>query len=105
MLSSALRNTSSGSSLWRLWITSNAPYRMPSATDFFPPCIRQFVNFETSLSLYFGSGMILRLVTSLRRGIWISSTYCLGRLTPYLERLRLRLALLVLLGPTAPDAS
>jgi hypothetical protein len=29
----------------------------------------------------------------------------LGRLTPYLERLRLRVALLVELGPEAPDAS
>src|SRR6187431_2912335 len=42
---------------------------MPSAVAFLPSCITQFVNFATSLSLYFGSGVILRLGTSLRRGI------------------------------------
>src|SRR6478736_6509947 len=88
--------------------TSTAPYRMPSAVDFLPPIISELVNFATSLSLYFGSGVILRFGTSLRRGIAISSqysAYCLGRFTPYFERLRLRVALLVLLGPAAPDAS
>src|SRR5688572_26554394 len=42
---------------------------MPSATLFLPPSITQFVNLATSLSLYFGSGVILRLGTSRRRGI------------------------------------
>src|SRR5262245_52509961 len=42
---------------------------MPSATDFLPSCMTQFVNFATSLSLNFGSGVILRLGTSRRRGI------------------------------------
>src|SRR5262245_11999510 len=42
---------------------------MPSATDFLPSCITQFVNLATSLSLNFGSGVILRLGTSLRRGM------------------------------------
>src|SRR4051794_34191743 len=46
---------------------------MPSATAFPPLNIRVFVNFETSLSLYFGSGMILRFGTSRRRGIVYSS--------------------------------
>src|SRR4051812_29343226 len=42
---------------------------MPSATAFLPSNISVFVNFETSLSLYFGSGMMRRFGTSLRRGI------------------------------------
>ena len=35
--------------------------------------ISELVNLATSLSLYFGSGVILRFGTSLRRGIAISS--------------------------------
>src|SRR5882724_6081542 len=44
---------------------------MPSAVGFLPPSIKEFVNFATSLSLYLGSGMILRFGTSLRRGICV----------------------------------
>src|SRR5678815_2473635 len=44
---------------------------MPSAVDFFPACINEFVNLATSLSLNFGSGMIFRLGTSRRRGMVI----------------------------------
>src|ERR1700710_884073 len=72
-LSNALRKISKGSSLKRALITSKAPYRMPSAVDFFPPIISELVNLATSLSLYLGSGVILRFGTSLRRGIAISS--------------------------------
>jgi len=43
------------------------------------------------------------LGTSRRRGMVLPQAF--GRLTPYFERLRLRLALLVELGPEAPDAS
>src|SRR5580658_9337117 len=90
---------------------------MPSAVAFFPLNIKVFVNLETSLSLYLGSGMIRRLGTSRRRGIGFSRgsrgvsgglcppDHALGRLTPYLERLRLRLTLLVDDGPIAPEAS
>src|SRR4051812_25001358 len=100
-------------------MTSNEPYRMPSATAFLPSYISVFVNFETSLSLYFGSGMMRRFGTSLRRGMTVSfyerelgpprlrgdetEDQALGRLTPYFERLRLRLALFVEDGPIAPD--
>ena len=70
---------------------------MPSAVAFLPPSISEFMNFATSLSLNLGSGMILRLGTSRRRGMAseLSSERPSGRLTPYLERLRLRVALLV----------
>jgi len=80
---------------------------MPSAVAFLPLSMMELVNLATSLSLNFGSGMILRLGTSRRRGIFVSSVlrYALGRFTPYFERLRLRLALLVELGPAAPEAS
>src|SRR5688572_6044437 len=44
---------------------------MPSAVGFLPPSIKEFVNFATSLSLYLGSGMILRFGTSRRRGICV----------------------------------
>src|SRR5215831_12119277 len=46
---------------------------MPSAVAFLPRSISEFVNFATSLSLNFGSGMILRLGTSRRRGMTDSS--------------------------------
>src|SRR6185369_12906293 len=100
---------------------------MPSAVAFLPLSMSELVNFATSLSLNFGSGMIFRLGTSRRRGIWVplvsgfgaegavrrpgapsfnpGSAQAFGRLTPYFERLRLRVALLVELGPAAPDAS
>src|SRR6188768_2658196 len=44
---------------------------MPSAVGFLPPSIKEFVNFATSLSLYLGSGVILRFGTSRRRGIGV----------------------------------
>src|SRR6478752_5330794 len=44
---------------------------MPSAVGFLPPSIKEFVNFATSLSLYLGSGMILRFGTSRLRGICV----------------------------------
>src|SRR6185369_8919605 len=47
---------------------------MPSATALPPPYISVFVNFETSLSLYFGSGMMRRFGTSRRRGIFLSGS-------------------------------
>src|SRR5580704_433746 len=103
---------------------------MPSAVDFFPPNMSVLVNFETSLSLNLGSGMMRRLGTSRRRGmgvfagiswrkIWFwawsgaeessalphRDCHALGRLTPYLERFRLRLTLFVDEGPMAPEAS
>ena len=76
---------------------------MPSATAFSPSNISVFVNFETSLSFYFGSGMIFRFGTSRRRGMLEPQVF--GRLTPYFERLRLRFALFVEDGPIAPEAS
>src|SRR6185312_13565874 len=101
---------SSGSSLNRSWMTSSAPYRIPSAVAFFPPYMRVFVNLVTSLSLNLGSGMIRRFGTSRRRGMvglagsslgvdenfedpagCRAGDYFFGRLTPYFERLRLRL--------------
>src|SRR5688500_17922321 len=92
---------------------------MPSAVAFLPEYMIEFVNLATSVSLNFGSGMIFRLGTSRRRGILFlcvltlqngreslgGASHALGRLTPYFERLRLRFALLVELGPDAPDAS
>src|SRR5271155_113758 len=47
---------------------------MPSAVDFLPPNINVFVNFVTSLSLNFGSGMMRRLGTSRRRGMGFSAS-------------------------------
>src|SRR5271156_6302119 len=91
---------------------------MPSAVAFFPPYMRVFVNLETSLSLYFGSGVILRFGTSRRRGIaqrlletvgWSgippTENLAFGRFTPYFERLRFRFTLFVEDGPIAPEAS
>src|SRR5436305_5492997 len=42
---------------------------MPSAVDFFPPNMSVLQNLLMSLSLNFGSGMILRFGTSRRRGM------------------------------------
>src|SRR6266511_2649026 len=42
---------------------------MPSAVAFLPSTISEFMNFATSLSLNFGSGMMRRLGTSRRRGM------------------------------------
>src|SRR5438067_1228505 len=42
---------------------------MPSAIDFLPLRIRSLTNFETSRSWNFGSGRILRLATTRRRGM------------------------------------
>src|SRR5262245_19562249 len=54
---------------------------MPSAVAFLPRSMSEFVNFATSLSLNFGSGMILRLGTSRRRGIdYLASFSGLGAL-------------------------
>src|SRR6185437_10708083 len=46
---------------------------MPSAVAFLPLSISELVNLATSLSLYLGSGMILRFGTSRRRGMVRSS--------------------------------
>ena len=77
---------------------------MLSATAFFPSSMSEFVNFATSLSLYFGSGVMRRFGTSRRRGM-VQPSHAFGRFTPYLERLRFRLALFVEDGPIAPAAS
>src|SRR5262249_18300044 len=42
---------------------------MPSAVAFLPATMSEFMNFATSLSLNFGSGMMRRLGTSRRRGM------------------------------------
>src|SRR4051812_28422745 len=51
---------------------------MPSAVAFLPLSMIELVNLATSLSLNFGSGMIFRLGTSRRRGIFVSSVRLLG---------------------------
>src|SRR5262245_38610666 len=69
MFSSARRNIARGSLRVFDSITRNAPYTMPSAVLFLPPNMMMFVNRPTMRSLYFGSGISLRLGTSRRRGI------------------------------------
>ena len=39
---------------------SNAPYTIDSATDFLPSRMTLFMNFETTMSPNFGSGLISR---------------------------------------------
>src|SRR5262245_2891117 len=83
---------------------------MPSATDFLPARMIEFMNFETTRFPYFGSGLISRLSALWRRDIGFlclsalelpglrfapPGTYAkrpnhLGRFAPYLERLCLR---------------
>src|SRR4029434_8885698 len=49
---------------------------MRSATDFLPAVISTLTNFATSVFVYFGSGRISRLGTSLRRGIFFPRISC-----------------------------
>src|SRR5512142_3490573 len=50
-------------------MTSNAPYMMPSAADFFPWYIRLFMNFATTRSPNLASGLISRRSARRRRAM------------------------------------
>src|SRR6185503_14014612 len=50
-------------------MVSKAPYTMPSATDFLPSYIRQFMNFATIRSPYLASGLISRCSARRRRAM------------------------------------
>src|ERR1700733_6862189 len=67
--SSACSNMVTGFCLVLPSIMSRAPYTMPSATDFFPAYMIEFMNFDTTMLPNFGSGRTSRFSARWRRDI------------------------------------
>src|SRR4029079_2992388 len=61
---------------------------MPSATDFLPSYMTEFMNLETTRLPYLASGLISRFSAEWRRDMTVDPYF--GRLAPYFERRCLR---------------
>src|ERR1700743_1205108 len=67
--SSACSNTVSGLALVLVSMRPKAPYTIPSATDFLPAYMTEFMNFVTMMFPNFGSGRTSRFSAEWRRDI------------------------------------